>query len=148
WLITPVGFIEIGDTAGYIRSDGYIGIGVDGDEHLAHHLAFLYMTGSIPEFVDHANHIRHDNRWVNLRECSLQENNHNRGMDSRNTSGIKGVSWNKHAKKWSAYVNLNKKRHFVGYFTDIKDAEENVMRVRRELHGSFSHDGNEDIKYV
>lgn len=61
---------RIGDKAGSVRS-GYIVIGICGKSYLAHRLAFLYMQGEMPpEQVDHINHIRDDNRWLNLREAS------------------------------------------------------------------------------
>ena len=45
----------------------------------AHRIAFLWMTGRWPEpETDHINGIRNDNRWSNLREVTVSQNQLNR----------------------------------------------------------------------
>lgn len=39
-----------------------------------------------------------------------------------NSSGYKGVCWNKYHNKWQAYIRLHNKRIHLGYFDDIEDA--------------------------
>ena len=39
-----------------------------------------------------------------------------------NTSGYRGVSWHKTSKKWIAKININKKRIYLGYFSDKVEA--------------------------
>lgn len=54
--------------AGYINSEGYRVINIDGTEYFAHDLAFLYMTGDFPKGeVEHINRKRDDDRWCNLK---------------------------------------------------------------------------------
>jgi len=49
--------------AGGISSYGYRRIIIDGKEHKAHRLAWLYTHGVFPEDqIDHINGVRHDNR--------------------------------------------------------------------------------------
>lgn len=48
--------------------------------------------------TDHINGNTLDNRCVNLRTVSATENNYNRGKQSNNQSGFKGVLWHKQAK--------------------------------------------------
>ena len=53
--------------AGYINSDGYRSITIDGREYFAHDLVWLYMTGELPKGeVEHINRNNDDNRWCNL----------------------------------------------------------------------------------
>ncbi|MBL4753766.1 MAG: hypothetical protein JKY52_09275 [Flavobacteriales bacterium] len=53
--------ISPGDRAGSTKSDGYTAINTGGINHLQHRLAFLYMTGSMPEgHVDHINQKRNE----------------------------------------------------------------------------------------
>ena len=39
-----------------------------------------------------------------------------------NTSGYRGVGWHKTSKKWIAKININKKRIYLGYFSDKVEA--------------------------
>ena len=39
-----------------------------------------------------------------------------------NTSGVKGVTWDKETRKWYAYISLHRKRISLGRFKDFEDA--------------------------
>src|ERR1700674_1345685 len=78
---------KAGAQVGWLRPDGYIGIGLDYHEYLAHRLAWLYVTGEWPIDVDHENTCRSDNRWDNLREASRSQNMRNMKRTKANTSG-------------------------------------------------------------
>jgi len=115
--------------------DGYRTIGIQGRYYRAHRLAWLihYKTDPVGD-LDHINGIRDDNRIANLRIASHSENMHNRRADHDNTSGIKGVCWNRFKNKWMSYVNG---RH-VGYFNSKEEAAIAVQNRRLELHGEFA----------
>jgi len=109
--------------AGGISSYGYRRIIIDGKEHKAHRLAWLYTHGVFPEDqIDHINGVRHDNRIYNLRTVTNAENHRNRKKRCTNTSGVTGVSWFKLNKSWGAYINANEKRVFLGLFKDLISA--------------------------
>jgi len=115
--------VKVGSIAGYTHHTGYIMLSIDSKRYLAHRLAFLYMTGEFPEnHTDHINHVRSDNRWLNLRKATRQENQKNRSIFKNNTSGHVGVSWCNRSKKWLVQININNKNTFIGHFTDIKEA--------------------------
>jgi hypothetical protein len=117
-------------------SGGYVKIYVDGRRYRAHRLAWMYMTGAFPSSVDHINHDRSDNRWLNLRMASQPDNAKNRKMNSNNSSGFRGVSWYKPSGKWMAYINTAPgKRKNLGYFDTILDAV--AERVRAERHYEY-----------
>lgn len=64
--------------------NGYIHFFVFGKKRAAHIMAWLYMTGELPDgMIDHRNRIRSDNRFINLRIATRIENMNN------NASGIK-----------------------------------------------------------
>lgn len=57
-----------------------------------------------------------DNRRDNLRLCTKQQNQANRRISRNNTSGFKGVWWQKQARRWRVDVTVNGKKSHVGYF--------------------------------
>jgi hypothetical protein len=89
------------DRAGY--ADGrYVRITFEGTLYLAHRLAFLLMTGHWPHEVDHIDGNGLNNRWANLRDVTHSENLINRQRPNKNnTSGVRGVFWNKTRGQWS-----------------------------------------------
>lgn len=137
-------WVHCGEMAGRRGQRDYIHIRVDGDDCLAHRLAFLYMEGSFPEqATDHINHIRHDNRWANIRRASHTENRMNASKMSNNTSGFNGVSWSKACNKWSAQIKVGGKKLHLGVYDDIKCAisarkAANVVHGFHENHGKWA----------
>jgi hypothetical protein len=89
-------------------------------------------------FVDHINHDTLDNRKQNLRVCTNSENCMNRNIEIRNTSGYKGVSFNKVSNKWIAYIKKNQKQVYLGRFENKKDAA--IAYNERAIieHGKFA----------
>jgi len=82
-----------------------------------HRLAFLFMEGVIPPNVDHKNRNKSDNSWDNLRSSTQSENLANTTIRKDNTSGFKGVHWNKRSKKWQSRICFEGKRLTVGFYT-------------------------------
>lgn len=93
------------------------------------------------EIRDHRNGNGLDNRICNLRPATQQENCCNQGIQKNNTSGIKGVSWQKSHNKWSVKIKFNGITYHLGYFDDIQEAEIVVRAKREELHGAFANHG-------
>ena len=116
--------IYVGMVAGAKRSDGYIIIGIDQKNYLAHRLAFLYVKGYLPENqVDHKDRVRDNNCWDNLREVTHSCNLRNCKISKNNNSGITGVYWHKQTQKWMARIGVeNKKDKYLGVFDNLKDA--------------------------
>jgi hypothetical protein len=53
----------------------------------------------------------------NCRFVTAQVNNCNtRLIYKHNTSGYRGISWNKEKKKWAADISINNKKKYLGYF--------------------------------
>lgn len=88
--------------------------------------------------TDHIDHNGLNNQRSNLRVCSRSENMFNQRVHSNNTSGYKGVSWNKVARKWDARIAFHGKRLLIGYFDTIEDASRAYDSAAQRLHGDFA----------
>ncbi len=122
WAIKPSQGVDCGDIAGTKNTLGYISILIKRKSYKAHRLAWLYMTGKMPGWIDHANGVRDDNRWANLRECTPQQNAINAKLRKDSTSGVKGVYWHSTAKKWIAQASFKGKRVSLGRFSSMEAA--------------------------
>lgn len=137
WKIRK-GRMRAGTRAGYIKSNGYEAIMLDWKMYFSHRLAWLFVHGSMPDYIDHINTIPLDNRIENLRPCSPLENCSNQKIRPNNTSGVKGVSWSKAAKKWVGEVGKKGHKSYIGLFNSIEEAEQAVRIHRIKIHGEFA----------
>ena len=126
-----------GNPMEHVDGSGYYCFNLFKKSRLAHRMAFYYMTGRLPEKVDHIDGNRLNNEWKNLREATHAENMWNTGMISTNASGVKGVYWHKKLKRWVAEIRTNGKKHYVGSFVDLEEARNAIEERRKELHGEF-----------
>jgi len=123
WINGRKGRKGAGYIAGHINDMGYRMICINGKSYRAHRLAWLYVNGTFPTYeIDHINGIRSDNRFINLRSVSSQENHKNRRPQKNNTSGATGVSWFKQTKKWAVRIYVNRRAIHLGYYHEIDDA--------------------------
>ncbi|KKL49351.1 hypothetical protein LCGC14_2316410, partial [marine sediment metagenome] len=88
--------------------------------------------------ADHINHNTLDNCRVNLRVCTIQENQMNQKPRSNTTSNYKGVSWNKQTKKWVAFIGVNTEAIYLGCFTLERNAAEAYNRAAKIYHKEFA----------
>lgn len=124
--------------AGTKTDQGYVVIGINGRQYPAHRLAFLIMDGVWPEeVVDHANMVRDDNRWSNLRRATLSQNQANGLRSVRNNSGVKGVHFNKFKGLWEAAITLNGKKKYLGSYGSLEIAEKVYKKAAEEKYGEF-----------
>lgn len=106
----------------------------------AHRLVwFLHYGEQPPEYIDHINGDRTDNRPENLRKACHHTNLANAKRREDNKSGVKGVR--RSGNKWIGSVSFKGDRHYVGPFTEIAEAEIAVRQLREQLHGDFTNHG-------
>jgi hypothetical protein len=90
--------------------------------------------------VDHINSNRSDNRKENLRWATSIENNANQKLRKNNTSGFKGIGFNKENEKW--FVSFPYKKLGVKYYKEYDNIDEAIIdRVCKvnKLYGEFVH---------
>lgn len=125
--------VPAGAIAGALRAEGYRQVSVRRRMYRAHRIIFLMHHGYLPPEVDHINEDKTDNRIANLRAATHQQNRNNTGKPATNTSGVKGVCWDKSCGKWKAQCKISGKNYSLGHFDSIEDAAK-VVRAFRETH--------------
>jgi hypothetical protein len=88
--------------------------------------------------VDHRQGIGLDNQRGNLRAATNMQNSHNQVVRSDNTSGFKGVTWDKAKRKWRALITVEGKKLHIGYFSDALQAALAYDAAAREHFGEFA----------
>lgn len=138
WKVARTRGVQPGDQAGSRNGCGYIAIGISGKKHLAHRLIFLWHYGFCPKYIDHIDRNRANNQISNLRAATSSENQANVVFNSRNTSGIMGVAWEKRKKRWKAQLRVKGKCMQLGLFLNIEDARLAYNSAKQKYFGAFA----------
>lgn len=135
WAVSRRGCAK-GTIAGHINKEGYRIVKVGRKAYPAHRLAWFIVHNQLPEFIDHINGRRDDNRISNLRSVSHSENMQNKreAMVNNRSSGLLGVTWNKQHKRWQSKLMISKKAHHIGYFDTPESAHAAYLYAKRRLH--------------
>lgn len=128
--------VKPGDKAGAVNSSGAMCLSLDGKSYLNHRIIFAMHHGYLPEFVDHVDGNRLNNRIENLRDATKTENGQNSKRSKANTSGVKGVDL--HEGKWRARVVVNGKSKHVGNYKTLEEASIAVKAARDSMHKQFA----------
>jgi len=110
------------DCKGYLR----VTLHYDGAPHTfqVHRLVaivFLPNYYGLPT-VDHKDRNKTNNNIYNLKWQSHRGQEINKDTSSRNTSGIKGVNWDKHNNRWVASIIMLSKKRIRKQFKSKEDA--------------------------
>jgi hypothetical protein len=97
----------------------------------------LLTHGEWPGDIDHINGVKADNRLCNLREVTKSQNARNVGISWANTSGFKGVSWDKRSRRWQALIRAEGRLKKLGTFATREEAALAYRTASVELHGVY-----------
>ena len=120
WIKKPSNNVILNKPLLKIMDNGYISIRIKKKGYYHHRLAFLLCHDYLPEYIDHIDGNRVNNRIDNLRACTSSENNWNTGIPKTNKSGYKGVSKHSYGR-WHARIKVDNKDVHLGLF-DCKHA--------------------------
>ena len=141
WKKVTTNRVKIGSKVGSKHNAGYLQTALLGKPYLLHRIIFSMQNGYIPKEIDHIDGNRQNNKIENLREVTRSENNWNQKLSIKNTSGIKGVNWNKKTKKWSARLKILGKVKTFGEYFDKEVAKFIVETMRHKYHKEFTNHG-------
>ena len=98
----------------------------------------LLMNAKNGEQVDHKNRNILDNRRNNLRKCDNAQNRQNKGVQSNNSSGFKGVYFHKRDKKYRAKLMANGKIVLEKCFDSKIEAAKAYNEAAKKYHGEYA----------
>lgn len=131
-----------GCRAGSLNTLGYVQISIDSEKYLVHRIIYKMFHNIDPDFIDHINGIKKDNRISNLRSVSHKENGRNQCLRKNNKSGVLGVCFDNTSKKWRASINTKGKNKFLGQF----ETKEEAILLRKNTEKALGYHANHGVK--
>lgn len=115
-------------------SDGYLRVGINKRRYAVHRVIFMMHNNFLPQYVDHIDGNKLNNKIENLRPITVSQNQQNRGKTRLNTSGFKGVSLHKRDNLYRARLTVNNKEKIIGYFKNPEDAYNAYCEAAAKFH--------------
>lgn len=123
------------------NSNGYNVFKINGIPYLEHRLIWAWHKMPFSPLLDHINGNILDNRIENLRVATHSQNMRNSHRPTNNTSGVKGVYWQKDKNMWRVQIWNNGKQRYVGRFREINEAKVAASTFRKTNHLEFANEG-------
>lgn len=116
---------------------------IDGKDRMILMHRFL-LGASSEQLVDHINGDGLDNRRVNIRLCTKADNQRNQRRNNRNTTGYKGVSFDKARGKYIASIHVIGTQIHLGRFSTAEEASKAYEDAASRYHGEFAYSQSVD----
>lgn len=130
---------HIGQVVGSITHDGYLSVRINRHLFAVHRIVFAMTNGYWPSVgIDHINMNKLDNRPCNLREATESENGMNRGKQANNSTGEKGVIFDKSRGLYRAQIQVRGKAKHLGRYAAKEDASRAYKSAAIFYHGEFA----------
>lgn len=127
-----------GKKTGCFDGKGYLQVKINNILYKNHRIIYKMFHGILPKVIDHIDCNPNNNKIENLREASNSQNQYNSKISTRNTTGFKGVEWNKRLKKWTVRIQVNGKRKYFGCYNDIDYAKFVSESMRYKYHKQYA----------
>lgn len=114
----------------FLNGRWYRAICISGEHYLAHRLAWLYVHGYMPEYIDHKDNDGLNNKLLNIREATQSQNMANKAAPCH------GVE--KHGRKYRARIEIDGERIELGSFEIKGEAIKAYYQARVKYFGEFA----------
>ena len=123
------------------KRKGYVCTTIENKNFNLHRFIAKRMGLDCQNQIDHKDNNLLNNQRENLRVATNSQNAMNRGKQCNNTSGIKGVSWDKETEKWRAHICVNQRKINLGRY-NTKEAATFAYKIAVEkYHSEFANTG-------
>lgn len=131
WKVRRGTKIRAGDEAGCIDSVGRWKLCCQGFTFRRYQAIWCLKHGAFPEIqIDHINRNPLDDRLSNLRLVTNEVNSWNKGLNSNNRSGVKGVYLSK--GRYVANIFIQGKTLYLGTFDTLEEATKCRQKKEQE----------------
>lgn len=105
----------------------------------AYQVVWALTHGTWPaQDIDHKDSDPSNDDGKNLRLATPSQNLANTGLFAHNTSGFKGVSWDRRRSKWRAYIKVKGRTKSLGNHSSIEAAAEAYRVAAKAEFGEFA----------
>jgi hypothetical protein len=108
------------------KSNNYYEINTKDARVYSHIFAWYFIYGSVVKYIDHINKDKNDNRIINLRSVTNQQNAFN--------TNAKGYCWDKQTNKWRVKIQLNGKSIHIGRYHTEEESREAYLEAKKKYH--------------
>ncbi len=116
----------------------FYGVSGQGEKRKDLHRYLMDCVKGDCEIIDHVDGNGLNCQFVNLRRCTVQQNNRNSRGTVDSSSKYKGVHWHIRRQKWSASIRVNSKLKYLGLFTSEMEGALAYNAACREYFGDFA----------
>jgi|TARA_R110002074_G_scaffold385163_1_gene566161 hypothetical protein len=126
---------------GEITTAGYRRIAFGKYKMREHRLIYLMCHGFLPAMLDHVDGDKLNNKIENLRACSNSQNQFNSKVPRNNTTGFKGILFNKKENRYFGRVRVSGKQYNTKRTKSLTEAVLLLRNLRENLHGEYFNHG-------
>lgn len=129
---------KAGTKAGKLSHYGYVILIINQQSYLAHRIVFWIHHGYIPDYIDHIDRNRTNNKIENLRECNQHQNGGNTKVYANSSSGLRNIRWNERSNRWLVNIRVKQQYIYVGCFKELELAKVAAREARIKYFGEFA----------